>query len=115
MGCEMSGVCCKLFVINLNKEEYESEKYKTIFEKFGKMSFSEAELTGANLLAQNEDESCIYLLDGKCSIHTWRPQVCRDFFCDSDDEWFKPMIEKIRKYKESKQSQFNEQDQPNHK
>ena len=99
----MSGVCCKLFMINLNKEEYESGKYKTIFEKFGLVSFKEAELTGANLLDQNEDESCIYLQEGKCSIHETRPQVCRKFFCKSKDPWFKPMIEKIDKYKAKSQ------------
>ena len=102
MECYSCGVCCKLFVINLNKEEYNSGKYKTIFEEFGKMDFSEAELTGGNLLAQNEDESCIYLQEGKCSIHHRRPQVCRDFFCKSKDPWFKPMIEKIEKYKKDK-------------
>ena len=99
MECHSCGVCCKLFVINLNKEEYELGKYKTIFAEFGTVDFEEAELTGANLLAQNEDESCIYLQEGKCSIHDSRPQVCRNFFCDSDEEWFKSMIEKIEKYK----------------
>ncbi len=102
MGCNQCGVCCKLFVINLNEEEYKSGKYKTIFEGFGLMDFEEAELTGANLLAQNEDESCIYLKEGKCSIHENRPQSCRNFFCDSNDPWFQPMIEKIRKYNEIK-------------
>ena len=99
MECSQCGICCKLFVINLNKEEYESEKYKTIFEEFGLMDFEEAELTGANLLAQHLDESCIYLQDGKCSIHDTRPQVCRAFFCKSKDPWFQSMIEKIMKYK----------------
>ena len=102
MGCHSCGVCCKLFMINLNEEEYLSGKYKTVFEEFGMVGFSEAELTGANLLDQQEDGSCIYLKKGKCSIHQDRPQVCRDFFCDSEEEWFQPMIEKIRKYKERK-------------
>jgi len=100
MGCNQCGVCCKLFLINLNEEEYNSGRYKTIFAEFGFVNnFEEAELTGANLLAQNEDESCIYLKEGKCAIHQDRPQVCREFFCDSKDPWFKEMIERIEKYK----------------
>jgi Fe-S-cluster containining protein len=103
MDCNQCGDCCKLFVINLNEEEYKSGKYKTIFEEFGIVSdFEEAELTGANLLAMNEDDSCTYLKDGKCSIHQQRPQVCRAFFCEAKDPWFQPMIEKIKRYKESK-------------
>ena len=102
MMCEQCGVCCKLFVINLNKKEYFSGKYKTIFAKFGKFEFVEAELTGANLLDQKEDGSCIYLKQGKCSIHNFRPQVCRNFFCDSKDPWFIPMIEKINNAKQKK-------------
>lgn len=97
MGCDQCGVCCKLFMINLNEKEYRSGNYKTIFAEFGLTEdFAEAELTGANLLAQNEDESCIYLKEGKCSIHQNRPQVCREFFCDSTDPWYGKMIKKIR-------------------
>ena len=102
MNCIQCGVCCKLFVINLNEEEYGSGRYKTVFEEFGVVEFTEAEMTGANLLAQQEDESCIYLEDGKCSIHDSRPQSCRKFFCDSEDPWFKQMIEKIEKVKSRK-------------
>jgi len=94
-------------VINLNKEEYKSNKYKTIFEGFGKMEWEEAELTGAHLLAQKEDESCIYLKEGKCSIHQDRPQACRNFFCDSKDPWFKKMIMKIKKYKNQSRPSFS--------
>lgn len=99
MNCDQCGVCCKLFVINLNEEEYFSGKYKTILEEHGVVDFKEAELTGRNLLAQNDDESCFYLKDGKCSIHDMRPQVCRDFFCKSKDPWYKEMIDKIERYK----------------
>jgi len=102
MTCIQCGVCCKLFVINLNEAEYFSGKYKTIFADFGIMEFEEAELTGANLLEQQEDDSCIYLKESKCSIHEIRPQACRNFFCDSKDPWFIPMIEKINKAKQKK-------------
>jgi len=102
MNCDQCGICCKLFVINLNEKEYRSGKFKTVFEEFGmEDDFHEAELTGSNLLAMNDDDSCIYLKDGKCSIHENRPQVCRNFFCDSKDPWFKPMIEKINKHKKN--------------
>ena len=56
------------------------------------MEFDEAELTGANIIRQNDDGSCFYLIDSKCSIHLTRPQVCRKFFCDSKDEKYKEMI-----------------------
>ena len=63
--------------------------------------FEEAEMVGANILAQKEDKSCVYLKEGKCSIHSIRPQACRNFFCDSDNPSFKEMIEKIREYKKN--------------
>lgn len=102
MKCDQCGECCKLFMINLNEQEYKSGKYKTIFAEFGFVNdFEEVELTGANILAQKEDESCIYLREGKCSIHKNRPQCCRNFFCNSKDLWFKEMIDKINKHKEN--------------
>ena len=102
MKCSQCGVCCKLFVINLNEEEYRSGRYNTIFAEFGIVKdFAEAELIGANLLAQKENtETCIYLQEGKCSIHDFRPQACRNFFCDSEEEWCQGMIEKIKRHKE---------------
>lgn len=86
-------------MINLSKEEYYSKKYKTVFEEFGLVDFLEAELTGANIIMQKEDGSCWYLEDEKCLIHSDRPIVCRNFFCDSKDPKFKLMIEKINKNK----------------
>jgi Fe-S-cluster containining protein len=103
MECLQCGICCKLFVINLNKEEYNSKQYKTIFEDFGHVQdFEEAELIGANLLAQKEDgKTCIYLENKKCSIHHRRPKCCQAFFCDSDQEWSQSMIKKINLYKQN--------------
>ena len=81
MKCNQCGVCCKLFMINLTEEEYKSGRYKTMFEEFGIVEdFEEAEMTGANILTQNDDGSCIYLKEGKCSIHDERPKSCRNFF-----------------------------------
>src|SRR3989338_10562232 len=102
LTCSQCGVCCRLFLINLNPEEYKSCRYKTQFEEFGLTSdFMEAEMCGANIITQKKDGSCFYLADGKCSIHSARPQSCRNFFCSSKDPEFKTMIEKI---KESKMS-----------
>jgi len=98
--CDQCGVCCKLFLITLNEEEYRSGKYKTLFEMFGFVEdFEEAVRDGANILAQHDDESCIYLKDGKCSIHEDRPSACRKFFCKSKDPSFASMIKKIEDYK----------------
>ena len=101
MECSQCGVCCKLFVINLNEQEYNSKTYKTIFESFGHVyDFLEAEMIGANLLMQKDDgETCIYLENKKCSIHQRRPEVCRKFYCDSKEEWCQDMVEKIKKEK----------------
>jgi len=110
LKCLQCGVCCKLFVINLNEEEYKSGRYKTVFEEFGLIDdFEEAELIGANLLAQKEDgETCIYLQEKRCSIHNFRPQACREFFCDSKEDWCQSMIKKIneckRKEREDKEN-----------
>ena len=87
-------------MINLTEEEYKSGRYKTMFEEFGIVEdFEEAEMTGANILAQNDDGSCIYLKEGKCSIHDERPKSCRNFFCSSKNPQFREMIKKIEKYK----------------
>ena len=102
LECSQCGVCCRLFLINLNSEEYKSCRYKTQFEEFGLTSdFMEAEMCGANIITQKKDGSCFYLADGKCSIHSARPQSCRNFFCSSKDPEFKTMIEKIKQSKMS--------------
>ena len=104
MICSQCGVCCKLFVINLKEEEYNSKKYQTVFQEFGHFDWEEAEMIGANLLMQKEDgQSCIYLKDNKCSIHLIRPKVCSAFFCESKEEWCQDMVEKIKEEKKRKE------------
>lgn len=98
MKCGQCGVCCRLFLINLTEEEYRSGRYETMFDEFVH-DFEEAEMVGANVLKQKEDGSCIYLKDGRCSIHNIRPASCQKFFCDSDNPDFKKMIEDIKEYK----------------
>ena len=98
MKCDQCGVCCKLFLINLTEEEYKSKFYKTQFEEFGLIEdFQEAEMCGANIITQKEDDSCIYQKDNQCSIHTKRPEACKAFFCKSNNPKFKVMIEEIKK------------------
>jgi len=87
-------------MINLTEKEYKSGDYKTQFEEFGLMDdFQEAVMCGANIIEQKEDESCIYLEDGKCSIHDKRPESCRKFFCNSKEKDHQSMIERIKKAK----------------
>ena len=105
----MSGVCCKLFLINLNEEEYHSRRFKTVFDDFDHINdFEEAELTGANILRQKEDGSCIYLKDNLCSIHKDRPEVCTKFFCNTTKPQFKDMVEKVNKFKKENDIPVND-------
>ena len=98
--CSECGECCKLFLIDLNEEEYRSRVFKTQFDRFGFIEdFNQAEECGANILEQDSEGCCIYLKDGKCSIHETRPEACREFFCTSKDERFKKMIGMINKAK----------------
>ncbi len=107
MKCSQCGVCCRLFMINLTEDEYKSGRYKTLFDEFGVVDeFEEAEISGANLLAQNDDSSCIYLKDNKCSIHDNRPRSCRNFFCSSNNPKFREMIKKIEEYKKKNKIKF---------
>jgi Fe-S-cluster containining protein len=95
--CNGCGLCCKLFYINLSKEEYASGRYKTIFADFAKIdNFSEAQKCGANLLSKNEDGSCVYVENNSCVIHGARPTVCRKFFCTTKAEKFVEMVKVIR-------------------
>ena len=100
LNCNQCGVCCKLFLINLSEEEYDSGNYKTVSDNF-KLNdkFIDIESYGGNILEQNEDGSCVYLKDSKCSIHNYRPKVCGIFFCNSKNKKFTNMIEKINKNK----------------
>lgn len=96
-SCNGCGLCCKLFLINLSKEEYQSGEYRSVFEEFGPMGdFNEAKKCGANLLAKKTDGSCIYLDGSQCGIHANRPGACRDFFCTSKAKKFAGMVKIIK-------------------
>ncbi len=92
LKCKMCGLCCKLFLINLNKEEYYSSKYLTVFNDIEIIDdFKFASEYGANILKQKNDGSCIYLKNNICSIHEKRPEVCRNFFCMGTEDKYKEM------------------------
>ncbi|MEI6266882.1 MAG: YkgJ family cysteine cluster protein [bacterium] len=96
--CSMCGLCCKLFLINLNEEEYFSGKYQTVFDDIVTFdTFAEVEEAGAIFLKQKTDGSCIYLKDKKCSIHKNRPAVCGEFFCQGVENKFIEMRSIIKK------------------
>lgn len=98
--CSGCATCCKMFLINLSEEEYNSGKYKTQFQDFGIVKdFAEAELTAANILPRKKDGSCIYLENSRCSIHETKPLSCKKFFCASGNPDFKLMIDEINKHK----------------
>jgi Fe-S-cluster containining protein len=87
-------------MINLSEEEFLSGKFRTQFQGFAPIKdFLEAELCGANIIEQNEDGSCFYLKDNRCSIHDSKPVACKNFFCKSTNPAFKGMIEDIKKKK----------------
>jgi len=96
--CSQCGLCCRLFLINLNEKEYQSGKYQTQFEDYGLFNdFQKAKNFGANIIKQKEDGSCFYLKKNGCSIHGMRPQVCKEFFCTSKSKRFEKMIKQIEK------------------
>lgn len=97
--CDQCGICCKLFLINLNEIEYLSGKYKTLNNESVLDDFGLAKERGLIFLDRKEDGSCIYLENNSCSIHKTRPEVCREFFCTSKEPKFQGMIEEIRKAK----------------
>ena len=90
--CLMCGLCCKLFWINLNEEEYYSGEYLTVFNDIKIFDdFTTAKKCGANLLKQQNNGNCIYLKANQCSIHKRRPLVCSKFFCSGTEKKYKKM------------------------
>ena len=95
--CESCTLCCKLFLVNLSEKEYFSGVFQTEINNTERYeNFDEIIEYGMNILKKNDDGTCIYLKDSKCSIYSNRPQVCRDFFCGSDNDNFKEMIKEIK-------------------
>jgi len=96
-SCSQCGICCTLFFINLSQKEWRSGSYKTLV-KASEVddAFGYVEGYGGNILRQKKDGSCIYLKNNACSIHTRRPQSCRDFFCSSPSEKFRVMVSMIK-------------------
>lgn len=102
LSCSLCGRCCRLFLINLNKKEWESGWYETELEKYiDEKDFKLVQFFGGNILQRKNDGSCIYLINNLCSIHKKRPQVCKDFLCNSTSKKFQGMIEIINSHKKS--------------
>jgi len=96
-SCSQCGICCRLFLINLNQKEWESRWYKTELKEFGLADdFKSIKRFGGNILRQKNDGSCVYFKNNLCSIHKRRPQSCRDFFCESTLKKNKGMIRMIK-------------------
>lgn len=96
-ACRSCGSCCRLFLINLTEKEFNSGEYLTESDNHDHFDdFDSVEEYGLNILKKNIDESCVYLLDNKCSVYDNRPEVCRDFYCGSDRKEFSEMIEEIK-------------------
>ena len=101
IACSKCGACCRLFIVDLTKEEYLSGKYITDFkDQFD--SFKQADMAGANLLAQKEDKSCVYLENNICTIYHKRPKTCREFSCSSKKNKYRELIKIIKDYKKNK-------------
>jgi len=101
-SCFQCGVCCRLFSINLNEEEWKSGQFETVIKTVDTNElFTTVEQYGGNIIKEQKDGSCIYLKGDLCSIHERRPQACRDFFCASKDKKFKNMIQIIKKQREN--------------
>jgi Fe-S-cluster containining protein len=97
-SCSQCGICCRMFLINLNKKEWLTGWYKTqLKEFFLDKDFDTVLRYGGNILCQKKDGSCIYLKNNLCSIHKRRPKYCRDFYCSSSLKKFKTMIDLIKK------------------
>ena len=99
-SCSQCGMCCRLFLINVTKKEWESGYYKTPLKQFFLHdSFTTVQKYGGNIIAQKKDGSCIYLKHNMCSIHTKRPHHCKKFFCSSTAKKYKDMIRIINESK----------------
>jgi Fe-S-cluster containining protein len=100
-SCIQCGICCRLFLINLNQKELLSGKFETQFKEYiSDTNFDTIKKYGGNILKRNSDGSCNYLENNLCSIHKNRPQACRNFSCSSKLTKYKGMIALINKEKE---------------
>lgn len=83
--CIMCGKCCRIFYIPLTEKELKSRKYNTEFEydKIKDEPFSEIEKNGWNILKRDKNR-CVYLKGKKCSIHSWKPEACKNFICNKE-------------------------------
>ena len=69
--CAMCGNCCRFGIIELSPEDVlriESKGYQGFYEK-----------DGDTILIRKADGRCVFLENSLCSIHDFKPEVCRKF------------------------------------
>lgn len=92
--------CCRVFIVPLTKEEYESGIYKehAVHVPAGLLDTDKTHMSaiyrlGAQMVFDGKehfimeglgDEPCPFLRDNKCSIYEDRPLTCRGYSCIDD-------------------------------
>jgi hypothetical protein len=69
--CNGCNRCCRAAGLNVDLLDHERPKYRCHLD----------EELDTHVLDKNLDGSCVYLVDGKCSIYAERPQACRLYDC----------------------------------
>jgi Fe-S-cluster containining protein len=68
--CMMCGNCCRFRVVPIDKEDVrrlEEAGYKDFYVKKGE------------LMMKRVNGKCVFLKEDKCTVHKFRPRVCREF------------------------------------
>ena len=112
-------ICCRFpWRVYLTREEFLTGKY----EAQQKCSFSGEDCTEVNKncqyrvyqLLKKSDNSCMYLDEfGLCTIHSFRPNVCREWTCSyslSLSPKKEEITNKISTHLEKEQENFNDED-----
>lgn len=69
--CVMCGNCCRFGIIELSPgdvKRIESHGYRSFYDK-----------NGGEILIRKADGKCVFLENGICSIHEFKPDVCGSF------------------------------------
>lgn len=75
--CGSCNLCCRTLMVPLSKEEVESGQYDG---HYARITAPDGRHMGHALLRRPTGE-CVYLVDGRCSIHGRAPHVCQRFDC----------------------------------
>lgn len=69
--CGDCNACCRSEYLKADLTAEEAAELEHVFD----------DDMGANVLAKRPDGSCVYLVEGKCSIRDRRPRSCRQYDC----------------------------------